>query len=170
MGDKNIRNRPLLACRGGVVDVETRPAGRTERRRAHALVPAFDHPGVRHVARTVDRNLDHHFAAAFAFVGRDGQVAGRPHRVGQRKGDRDAPLDLAILVLGILPGTAALADGALLGEPLFVSLAVGAHALLGRSCGIVERRGIGTAVVPELFVQRVFVRDLILDAPPVDRP
>lgn len=51
----------------------------------------------------VDRNLDHHFAAAFAFVGRDGQVAGRPHRVGQRKGDRDAPLDLAILVLGILP-------------------------------------------------------------------
>ena len=100
----------MLACRGGVVDVETRPAGRTERRRAHALVPAFDHPGVRHVARTVDRNLDHHFAAAFAFVGRDGQVAGRPHRVGQRKGNRDAPLDLAILVLGILPGAAALAE------------------------------------------------------------
>ena len=62
---------------------------------------------------------------------------------------------------------AAFADGPLLGKPLLVGLAVGPHPLLGRGSCIVQRRGIGAAVVLELLVEFVFIRDRIADAPPV---
>ena len=67
----------------------------------------------------------------------------------------------------VLPA-AALTDGALLGQPLLVSLTVGLHPRLGLGRRLVQRRGVGSAVVPELFVEGVLVRRLVADAPPVD--
>ena len=68
----------------------------------------------------------------------------------------------------LLPAPAALTDRPLLGQALFVGFAVGAHARLGLGGGIVQRRGVRAAVVPEFLVQRILVRHLVADPPPVD--
>ena len=68
----------------------------------------------------------------------------------------------------LLPAPAALTDRPLLGQALFVGFAVGAHARLGLGGGIVQRRGVRAAVVPEFLVQRILVRHLVADTPPVD--
>lgn len=104
---------------------------RTQGRFAHALVAAALHTGVDHLARTVDRDFDNHVAPALAAVGRDIEAARGAHRIGQRKGDRHAALDLAVLTLLVLSRAVALADGPLFGQPLLVGFAVGLMAPLG---------------------------------------
>ena len=64
--------------------------------------------------------------------------------------------------------TAAFADRTFLGQPLFVSLAVGLHPRLGLSSSLVQLRGVGPAVVAEFLVEGILVRRLVADAPPVD--
>ena len=74
-----------------------------------------------------------------------------------------------VLTLLVLPRAVALADGPLFGQPLLVGFAVGLHAPLGFGRGVVQRRGVGAAVIAEFLVQGVFVGDLILNAFPVYR-
>ncbi len=124
---------------------------------AHAVVAALRDARRNHLAGAVHHDRHHHFAAPLAPVGRHAQIDRLPHGVLQREGDRDAPLHLPVLVPSLLPAPAALTDRPLLGQALFVGFAVGAHARLGLGGGIVQRRGVRAAVVPEFLVQRILV-------------